>query len=229
MLIAIEGIDGSGKGTQSGLLVDRLRETGYSAALVSFPRYGKTNCSKLIAKYLNGQLGSLDEVSPYQAAAMFALDRLESKQHLIDLMGRHDIVVADRYVGSNLAYQSARIPANEKARLLNWIWDLEYNVNGLPKPIATVFVDVSPQAAQRHVAKKDPRAYTTASHDLHEQSLDFQGRVQLGYRYLTENGFLGGICLGIPCNSPDGTVATIEQIHESVWAMLNDRVLSSHG
>ena len=221
MLLAIEGIDGSGKGTQTGLLIEKLRASGYTAESVSFPRYGETASSRLIARYLNGELGQLEEVSPYRAATMFALDRLESRGCLEALLKEFDIVVADRYVASNLAYQSARAPESQRKALLEWIYHLEYNVNGLPRPGATFYLDVPPGVAVRHVAKKKPRDYTDRTHDLHEKDRNLQGRVQFGYRHLTESGYLGGECYGVYCTRPDGSVITAEEVHEALWGMVH--------
>lgn len=221
MLLAIEGIDGSGKGTQTRLLIEKLRASGRTAASVSFPRYGETGSSKLIARYLNGELGRLDDVSPYRAAAMFALDRLESRAYLELLLEKHDIVVADRYVGSNLAYQSARAPEDQRRHLLEWINRLEYGINGLPKPQATFYLDVPPSVAARHVSRKEPRAYTKNTHDFHEKDYSLQGRAKLGYRHLTETGYLGGKCYGVYCTNMDGTVITAEEVHISLLGMVH--------
>ena len=221
MLIAIEGIDGSGKGTQANLLVEKLHSVGRTAAIVSFPRYGKTPSSDLIARYLNGKLGPLEAVSPYQAAAIFALDRLESRPHLEALLDEYEIVVADRYVGSNMAYQAVRVPEIDRERFLTWINWLEYDVNHLPKPSVTCYLDVPPTAAVQHVAKKAARAYTSASHDLHEKDLGFQGRVQFGYRYLAESGLLGADCHAVVCADADGIVSPPATVHNLLW----DKVL----
>jgi len=217
MLLAIEGIDGSGKGTQTGLLIEKLRSSGRTAESVSFPRYGRTRSSRLIARYLNGEIGRLDEVSPYQAAAMFALDRLESRNYLEKLLKTHDIVVLDRYVGSNLAYQGARASESQRGELLKWIYRLEYEMNRMPKPDASFYLDVPPSAAIRHVARKEARAYTDRTHDLHEQDLNLLGRVQFGYRHLTEKGYLGGQCYAVHCTNRDGTVDSVAEVHDALW------------
>ena len=217
MLIAIEGIDGSGKGTQTQLLIERLHREGYTAASVSFPRYGQTRASEKIARYLNGEMGPLEEVSPYRAAELFANDRLESKPYLEGLIRAHDVVLADRYVASNYAYQGARVPEKENREIRKWIFELEFEANGLPEPVFSLYLDVIPVAAHNLVARKDPRTYTQSSHDLHERDVSFQARVHRAYRHLAKEGTLGGALHRVHCMNADGTLATIKEIHEAVW------------
>src|SRR5579872_3745025 len=109
MLIDIEGIDGSGKGTQARLLTDRLLASGVSATLVSFPRYDATLFGKAVGEFLNGEFGSLDTVHPFLVSLLFAGDRFESKAYLLEAMRTSQIVVLDRYVPSNVAHQAAKL------------------------------------------------------------------------------------------------------------------------
>src|SRR5262249_54560321 len=107
MLIDIEGIDGSGKGTQAGRLWERLIASGVSATLVSFPRYDATLFGKAVGEFLNGEFGALDKVHPLIVSLLFAGDRFESKAYLLDKMRSSDVVVLDRYVPSNVAHQAS--------------------------------------------------------------------------------------------------------------------------
>src|SRR5918992_1792925 len=101
-LVAIEGIDGSGKGTQAALLAERARTEGLDVASFSFPRYGESAFSGLIADYLNGALG---EVRPELAALLYAGDRFSARAELLQALADHDLVVLHRYVASNLPHQ----------------------------------------------------------------------------------------------------------------------------
>src|SRR5262249_53565733 len=107
--IALEGIDGAGKRTQAQLLEARLRERGLTASVVSFPRYGQTIYAKSVASYLNGAFGPLESIDPRLAALLYAGDRAESRGYLADIDAAAQVVIFDRYVSSNLAYQGARI------------------------------------------------------------------------------------------------------------------------
>ena len=160
MLVAIEGIDGSGKGTQAQLLLERARGTGYTAALLSFPQYQVTQSSMWIAEYLKGDFGELDEVPPLFAGMMFALDRYESKNHIMHLLNEHDLVIMDRYVASNLAYQGARVANNDRTKFIDRLLKLEYEIYGLPKPNLTLFLDMPVAFSEYLISERGTRAYT---------------------------------------------------------------------
>ena len=98
-IIAIEGIDGAGKGTQSRQLVERLNASGVNAVGLQFPRYSETTFGAAIGDFLNGRFGSLDQVHPQLAAVLYAGDRFESKQVLQNAVDSHDVVVLDRFTG----------------------------------------------------------------------------------------------------------------------------------
>ena len=223
MLIAIEGIDGSGKGTQARLLVERAHTEGLSAASVSFPRYELTASSALIADYLNGGLGALNEVSPYLASTLFALDRLESRRHLDRLLSTHDLVVTDRYVGSNLAYQGARVIEENRDEFFDWLAHLEFDVYGLSRPDLTLFFDTSPEVSANLVAQKERRVYTGAIHDLHEEDHEYQSKVRMAYKHLMAEGIFG-LCVSIKCLKVDGTMRRISEIHSMAWGTVRKRM-----
>ena len=100
-LIVIEGIDGSGKGTQAKALTDRLNDAGRRAELLSFPRYRETLFGHAIGDFLNGRFGQLNEVHPFLASVLYAADRYESKAVLLKALEQNEVVICDRYVPSN--------------------------------------------------------------------------------------------------------------------------------
>jgi dTMP kinase len=185
MLIAIEGIDGSGKGTQARQLQQRLTAAGHSAALLSFPRYADTLFGGLIGDYLNGRLGTLEQVHPLLAALLFAGDRLESLSVLRESLERHDFVILDRYVASNIAHQVARAAAEEQDRLAAVIEQIEYDVFGLPRADLTILLDIPTDSAAELIARKKPRDYTERAADLHEADVAYLESVRQMYRKLT--------------------------------------------
>ena len=223
MLVAIEGIDGAGKATQTRKLAERAAAKGMSVATISFPRYGKTNCSQLIADYLNGRMGALQDVSPHLAGTLFALDRLESLQHLRVLQDGHELVLADRYVGSNLAYQGARIGAECRLGFIRWLSNLEFEVYGLPQPDLTIYFNIAPQLSAGLVSMKNKRSYTEATHDLHEQNASFQSEVHETYQLLLDNDLLG-LSIQIDCGNADGSLRSIERIGDEAWTGLQLRL-----
>jgi dTMP kinase len=117
-LVAIEGIDGSGKGTQARQLLQRLEADGLRARLLSFPRYEATFFGRAVGQYLDGAFGSLGQVHPFFASLLFAGDRFESRSLLTDALAAHDIVVLDRYVASNVAHQAARLEGPQREQLI---------------------------------------------------------------------------------------------------------------
>ncbi len=187
-LIAIEGIDGSGKGTQAALLRDALVGRGLKTALISFPRYRDTFFGARIGDFLNGRFGSLSEVHPFLAATLFAGDRLESRPMLLEAIATQDVVVLDRYVASNVAHQAAKREGDERRTLTEWIQNLEYDVNQLPQPDLAVLLDLPAATAQRLIARKNARSYTDRAVDLQEADAQYLEKVRKVYLDLAGNG-----------------------------------------
>jgi len=215
MLIAIEGIDGAGKGTQAKQLLERTRNLGYTTELLSFPRYRDTHSSRMVEAYLNGEFGILQEVPPAFAATLFALDRMESRSHLEKMQRDHDLVIVDRYVTSNLAYQSARVPMPERTMFSEWLLNLEYEVYGLPKPDYTLFLDVPALTSQKLVARKDSRAYTEEVYDLHERDTTYLSNVRKVYHWLISLHILAP-CYLINCQNHNGALREINDIGQEI-------------
>lgn len=177
-LIAIEGIDGSGKGTQAARLAAALKARGFSTALWGFPRYGETFFGARVGEFLNGRFGALEAVHPFLAALLFAGDRLECRGRLQELLANHQFVVLDRYVASNVAHQAAKREGGERRALREWIEHVEFDIHQLPRPDLTVLLDLPADVARKLVARKQPRDYTAAAADLQEADLDYQRRVR---------------------------------------------------
>jgi len=169
-LIAIEGIDGSGKNTQVRLLQQELSARGYSIYSTGFPQY-ESWFGKMVGQFLNGDLGPLEKVDPHFSALLYAGDRFEAKSRIREALSRGSIVLADRYVASNLAHQSARVPAAKRAEFLTWIEQLEYGIYDLPREDLVLYLRVPPQEAQSLVKKKPARSYTDSTHDILEASI----------------------------------------------------------
>jgi dTMP kinase len=169
-LIAVEGIDGSGKRTQVDLLTSKLRALGHSVFSTGFPQYDSW-FGKMVGQFLNGDLGPLESVDPHFTALLYAGDRFETKPKLESALNNGQIVLADRYVGSNLAHQTARVPAAKRPAFLEWIEHLEYGIYGLPRENLILYLRVPPTEAQKLVAQKSARSYTSAQKDILEASL----------------------------------------------------------
>ena len=162
MLIDLEGIDGSGKGTQARRLCDRFAQAGVSATLISFPRYEATLFGHAVGEFLNGRFGSLNEVHPFLVSLLFAGDRFESKGLLLQAIERHSVVVLDRYVPSNVAHQASKVDGPERADLQRQILEIEFGIFGLPRPDVVLLLDLPVPVARQLIAQKTARNYTTA-------------------------------------------------------------------
>jgi dTMP kinase len=168
--IALEGIDGSGKRTQLELLAAELAKRGIAHVRVSFPRYDSFFGS-MVAQFLNGEFGTLDKVDPHFSALLYAGDRLEAKPELEAQLLRGIIVLSDRYIGSNLAHQTARMPRERREEFLAWLKKLEYGIYGLPVEDLVVYLRLPPAEAHRLVGKKGARDYTNLRRDLQEDDM----------------------------------------------------------
>jgi dTMP kinase len=218
-LVAIEGIDGSGKGTQAKRLVERLQAEGERATLLSFPRYNETFFGRAVGEYLNGAFGSLGEVHPFFASLLFAGDRFESRPSLCEAIATHDVVVLDRYVASNIAHQAARLDAAGRQRLIEAIEYLEFQVYELPQPDLVLLFDLAVPAAQRLIATKPARSYTERSADIQEADAEYLTRVRDLYRELADRDPAWAV---ISCEWQGG-VRTIDDIADEVWHLVRDR------
>jgi dTMP kinase len=169
-LIAVEGIDGSGKRTQVELLTLTLKARGHSVYSTGFPQYDSW-FGKMVGQFLNGDLGALESVDPHFTALLYAGDRFEAKPKLEAALNNGQIALVDRYIASNLAHQTARVPPAHRSEFLKWIEHLEYGIYGLPRESLILYLRVPPREAQRLVERKSARSYTSARKDLLEASL----------------------------------------------------------
>ena len=169
-LIAIEGIDGSGKRTQLDLLGNQLIASGNRVYSTGFPQYDSW-FGKMVGQFLNGELGALETVDPHFTALLYAGDRFEAKPTIDAALNEGKIVLVDRYIGSNLAHQTARVAPERRAEFRKWIQHLEYDIYDLPHEDLILYLRVPPSEAQKLVAQKAARSYTSAKRDLLEASL----------------------------------------------------------
>ena len=221
-LIAIEGTDGSGKKTQTALLLQRLKRSGIKAISASFPQYGKKSAGP-VEEYLNGKYGDAAKVSPYAASLFYAVDRLDFSRELRDNLRRGFTVVLDRYVNSNAAHQGGKIKnQTEREKFITWLYDIEYKILGIPKPNATIILHVPAKIGQRLVTKKKKRAYLKGGRrkDGLEANLSHLKAAEESYLWLAKK---------FPKNHrvieclKRGTLLSPEEIHAKVFAVLKTR------
>lgn len=181
-LIVIEGLDGSGKATQSKLLVDALKGRGINCEPLSFPCYDDDS-SALVRMYLNGRFGERpDDVNCYAASVFYSVDRYASFMSRWS-KGYKDgtVFVADRYTTSNAVYQTSKLPKEKWDEFLDWLYDFEYNKLGIPKPDAVIYLDVSPEASEKLMEKRYLGDMTKK--DIHEKDIEYQRKSREAARY----------------------------------------------
>ena len=214
MLVAVEGVDGSGKGTQTRLLEERARAEGLSVRVFSFPRYGDNPFADAAAAFLNAEFG---DAPPQLAALPYAGDRWLAKPLLEAALRECDLVVCDRYVASNMAHQGARLDGDDRAKLLAWLDDLEYGIYGLPRPALTVLLDIPAETAHELVRRKDARSYTTDAHDMLEGDTRHLAAAQDVYRSLVDDAW------HVVDVVHDGELRAPDEIAEDVWNAVRSR------
>lgn len=189
LLLALEGVDGCGKSTQVGLLVEELRARGLDAQAISFPRYEDPIFGDLIRRFLAGELGPVAGVHPRLVALLFAGDRGAEAESIRELLASGKIVVCDRYFYSNVAYQGAKLEREEVESFEDWLRKLEIGHYSIPMPACSIYLDVP--AAVREERLRARRTLGVAASegavpdDIHERDLALQARVEEIFRDLS--------------------------------------------
>lgn len=215
-LIAIEGIDGAGKGTQAARVAESAAARGHRVASFSFPLYDGNPFSRAIADYLNGEFGGADEVHPELAALLYAGDRFHARPQLVAALADCDLVVCDRYVASNAAHQGAKLTGDARARLLDWLDEVEYGEFALPRPDLVVLLDAPVALARELVGRKAARGYTTLEADIHEADAGHSGATRDVYLELARRGNWRVVATG----GADGAPRAVDEIAGEIWRVV---------
>ncbi|MFH1173218.1 MAG: thymidylate kinase [bacterium] len=217
MFIVIDGIDGTGKETQTKLLVEKLTAAGLPIKMFDFPQYGQKSAA-LVEMYLNGEFGSAGEISPYQASVFYVCDRLAAKKEMIAWLNEGKIIVSNRYVSSSQIHQAGKIKDEAaKEKFLTWLDNLEFELFGVPKPDLIFYLSLPPQMAQELVDKKGAREYINGQRkrDIHEADTEH-----------LQNAWQNGLGLAkkfdwqvIDCYD-QGQILSREAIAEKIWSIV---------
>ena len=176
-LIVLESCDGVGKSTQLELIKNYIKEKNLSYSFFHFPMYGHNEFSDMIAKYLRGEYGNINEVNPYFVAFIYAMDRFKFLPELQKELDEKDVVLLDRYVYSNIAYQGAKLGEE----IEDWIYDFEFNFLKLPYPDLNLFFDLPIKEIEKRLEKDEKRSnreYLQGKQDIHEIDLSYQEKVR---------------------------------------------------
>lgn len=214
VLIAIEGIDGAGKGTQAARVAEAAAARGCSVTSFSFPLYDGNPFSRAIADYLNGEFGGADDVHPELAGLLYAGDRFHAKPRLLAALADSDLVVCDRYVASNAAHQGAKLTGEARTRLLDWLDEVEYGEFGLPRPELVVLLDAPVALARELVGRKAARGYTTLEADIHEADPGHSDATRAVYLELARrDGWRV-----VETAGAEGAARGVDEIADEVWS-----------
>lgn len=221
-LIVLEGIDGSGKHTQLEMLARAMRERGVAHTTIDFPRYDGF-FGRMVAQYLNGEFGTLAQVDAHFSALLFAGDRLENKKQLEHFLADGRLVLADRYIASNLAHQGARVAARRSNEFVRWLEKLEYEVYGLPREDLVIYLRLPATRAQKLVSRKNRRSYTPRRRDLQEANLKhLQGATRIFERLARQRNWAAIDCMEARKNE----LRSPEEIHRDIMAVMQARLLA---
>lgn len=181
-LIVIEGLDGSGKATQSNLLYEKLLAEGKSVRKVSFPAY-ESDSSALVKMYLSGDFGKdPGDVNAYAASTFFAVDRFANyKQSWGKFYEEGGIVIADRYTTSNAIHQCSKLPKEEWDGYVEWLFDFEFKLMGIPAPDKVIYLKVDPAVSQKLMTKRYQG--DESKKDIHESNLEYLEKSRLAAEY----------------------------------------------
>ncbi|MDR0879603.1 MAG: thymidylate kinase [Clostridioides sp.] len=215
-LIIIEsGTDASGKETQSEKLYTRLKAEGYKIKKVQYPNYDSES-SALVKMYLRGDMGKDAEcVDPYIASTFFAVDRYASfKIEWEKFYNEGGIIIADRYTTSNMVHQASKMDKDDREKYLDWLDDYEYNMYGLPRPDAVIFLDVPVDVSERLMADRDKYTGGEEKKDIHESDREYLRKC---YDNSLDIASKYGWSM-VDC-APDGLLRSIESIHEEIYGI----------
>ena len=217
MFIVLEGLDGAGKSTQIALLRDMFRSMGVESEYMHFPRFDAPIYGDLIARFLRGDLGTVEGVNPYLVALLYAGDRADAAATIRGWLAEGKVVIVDRYVYSNIGYQCAKIAdAEARTALREWILRTEFEEFGIPRPDLSLFLDVPFAFTEKRLTEQregEDRSYLNGAADIHEQSLSLQQRVREVY---IESSERDSELLVVDCSNEEGAMALPEEIFERI-------------
>lgn len=223
-LIVIDGIDGSGKATQTKLLAARLKKEKFRVKTIDFPRYQDNFFGKLIGECLTGAYGDFVGMNAHIASTLYAADRFESSKDIRKWIDAGYIVITDRYVSSNQIHQGGKIADLEERReFLKWLDVMEYKVYGIPKPDLVVYLDVPHEVSVTWLKNKvaqDKKKYLKGRKDTVEESIKYLRESRESALYLAnqnKNWTRIECCQGMVCMPP-------EPVHEEVFKRVSKLV-----
>lgn len=223
-LVVLEGLDGSGKSTQLELLEQALWAENKAFQTVSFPEYDLPSCAP-VKMYLAGEFGTHPgDVNAYAASLFYAVDRFASyKKKWASFYENGGLILAGRYVTSNAIHQASKLPEQEWDGYLTWLYDLEYQRVGIPKPDAVIYLKVPVAISQGLLSGRYQG--DEAKKDIHERDLEYLKRCHKAADYAAAlwGWRIVECCRDGAMRSKEEIAAEIRQILQTVLADGTDR------
>jgi dTMP kinase len=217
-LIVIDGADGSGKATQTDLLVKRLKKDGKKVKVIDFPDYYKNFFGKFIGHCLSEQYYNFIKVHPKIASVLYAADRFESSAEIKKWLKEGNIVVANRYVSANQIHQGGKIKNTKKRQaFIEWLSEMEYGVFKIPKPDAVFYLSLPVESVLKLIKVRNTASHRkylgTKKKDLHEKDKEFMANSIKSALWLakTQKNWTKIDCV------KSGKIDTRENIHEQIY------------
>ena len=213
-LVVIDGTDGSGKGTQTELLLKYLDSKSIRNKYIDFPRYYTSFHGQMVGRYLAGEFGSLESSSPYLTSLFYAMDRLTARDEIVDWLEEGNTVIANRYTTSSMAFQTARVDKEKREEFIKWLYDMEYKEHKLPKEDLVLFLYVPVEISQKLIDQKASRDYVAGKKkDINEANVAYQKEVLSLYLELAKKNKHWEV---IKCVDSKGKLLSIEKVHDKV-------------
>jgi dTMP kinase len=219
MLIVLEGLDGAGKTTQVDLLQRYFTQQNVNNIFLHFPRYNTPIYGEMIASFLRGEYGDVNEVDPHLVALLYASDRERAAQEIRAWLNEGKVVILDRYVYSNIAFQCAKV-SSEHEKLREWILNLEYGFFNIPRPDVSIFIDVPFEFTIEKLKLRrndNERKYLNKKTDIHEADLKLQKRVREIY---LEQANIDSTFIIVNCADNELGIKPPETIHNEILSKL---------
>ena len=213
-IITIEGGDGTGKKTQAELLVERLRGQGFKVETLSFPQYEEPT-GKVIKAYLDGKFGSLKEIPAKAVCALYAADRLAAQKRIQYWLADGRIVILNRYIESNIGHQAAKLNAENREEMMNWIYDFEVKDLGIRPSDLVVFLSLPIKVAEDAMKNEERKL------DIHESDIGYKLEVHKAYALASK---LYG-WKNIDCMHPtESRRLSIDEVSEKIWDAVRENL-----
>lgn len=218
-LIVIDGGDGSGKATQSELLIDYLKKKDVPVKYMDFPRYYSSFHGRIVGRFLSGEFGELNQVSPYLASLAYALDRASAKEEMDEWLTSGGTIISNRYATSSMAHQSSRLPPDKRDEFISWIDELEYKVHKIPREDIVIYLYVPWEIGMELTKKKGTRTYIGGGLDLAEKDIEHRKEAEAMYLRLAKERKNWVV---IDCVK-NGAILSKEEVHQQIISVLTSK------